>query len=105
MDDKSPWWGKLQQLIWTLGPVTVAFFLFIFVQFGWLPSPMLTAVNDHLTILERNQTIMTDIRNTVVKHTQQDEEQRRETLKALRQICRNTAKSDAQRERCDDMHQ
>lgn len=99
----APWWGKGHNMVLTLGPITVAFFLILFVGFGWMPSPILQSMADSTDVLKKNHRIMTDIRDEVAVHTREVRDQQRALLSALRQICRNTAKTPQQNERCDDM--
>jgi hypothetical protein len=100
---KGPWWGDVKKLVWTLGPVTVAFFLFIGVMFGWLPSPMLQGLSDSTGLLTRNNRVLSEIRDEVTVHSREVREQQRALLTSLRQICRNTAKTPQQNEKCDDI--
>jgi hypothetical protein len=100
---KSPWWGDIKKIVWTLGPVTVAFFLFIGVMFGWLPSPMLSGLADTTEQLKKNHYVIKDIRDEVQLHSREVREQQRALLTSLRQICRNTARTPQQNERCDDI--
>lgn len=103
--EQTPWWGKAQNLVWTLGPVTVAFMGLLAVILGWLPSPMLEGLQSGTTILQQNQKIMTEIRTDITRHVERTDQQQGDQLKALRQICRNTANSPAQNERCDEIQQ
>ncbi len=106
MDEEQsviPWWGRGNTAIWTLGPVAVAFFIVLFVGFGWLPSPIMQSLADTNSVLAHSNTIMTDMKNEVLLHTKESREQQRAIITALRQICRNTAKNQQQNERCDDM--
>lgn len=102
-DERGPWWGELKKLVWTLGPVTVAFFMLLFIMFGWLPSPMLQGLSDSNTLLNKNHRVLSEIRDEVTVHSREVREQQRALLTSLRQICRNTAKTPQQNEKCDDI--
>lgn len=101
--DEGPWWGQVQKLVWTLGPVTVAFFLFFFVNLGWLPSPMLEGIQGGTLILKQNQKTLEEMQMDIKSHVRNVDQQQGALLKALRQICRNTAKNPEQNYRCDEM--
>lgn len=99
----TPWWGRAQNIIWTLGPVTVAFFVILAVGLGWFPSPVLQSMTETMRILDMNQRLIQEIRVEVSDHNREFRNSQLGLLKALRQICRNTAKSPQQNERCDEM--
>lgn len=102
-NDHTPWWGRAQNIIWTLGPVTVAFFVILAVGLGWFPSPVLTTMTETIKILDMNQRLIQEVRVEVTDHNREFRNNQLGLLKALRQICRNTAKSAQQNERCDEM--
>ena len=98
-----PWWGQARAIVWSLGPVTVAFFMFMAVNWGWLPSPALESSKHSVEILQQNQQIMTDVRQSIVNHSSHVTDTQKALVASLRQICRNTATKESQREKCDDM--
>lgn len=100
---QEPWWGQARNLIWSLGPVTVAFFGLLAVILGWLPSPMLDGIQTGTSILQQNQKIMADIQREMTRHVERTDQQQIDQIKALRQICRNTSKTPMQNERCDEI--
>lgn len=42
--EPEPWWAQARNVVWSLGPVTVAFLGLLAVVLGWLPSPMLSGI-------------------------------------------------------------
>lgn len=102
--DPEPWWAQARNVVWSLGPVTVAFLGLLAVVLGWLPSPMLSGIEAGTTILTRNQQIMGEMHRDLRGHIEGVGAQQRELLRALRQICRNTAKTTLQNDKCDDMN-
>lgn len=102
--DPEPWWAQARNVVWSLGPVTVAFLGLLAVVLGWLPSPMLSGIEAGTTILTRNQKIMSELQDDLRLHVKGVGDQQRDLLRALRQICRNTAKTTLQNDKCDDMN-
>ena len=116
--EKGPAWATS---VWNLGPVTVGFFVMLFVNVGWLPSPMLTSLNN----LEMNYVESQRAANETMKEGQRlvaetqkvlanaqasisaqaaIKDAKQDTLsKGIRQICRNTAKNAAANEKCDEL--
>ena len=101
--NSTPWWGQARNLIWNLGPVTVAFCALSAVLLGWLPSPMLTAIQDGVQGLKDNRVIMQAIQREVADHSREMKDQHYSEIRIWRQICRNTAKIPMHNERCDDL--
>lgn len=98
---ETPWWGTSANIVWTLGPVTVAFFIVLAVGFGWFPSPVLQSMIDNSNMLNKNNRIISDMRDDLLLHGRATREEQQILLRTLRQICRNTARTFQQNERCD----
>ena len=75
----SPWWSKA---VWQVGPVVVMLFIFLGMITGWVPSPL---------------SRIAGIETMIEKHMATQEE----ALRLWRTMCRNTAKTDMQRDMCD----
>lgn len=103
MDEAQPWWTGPRVVIWTVGPVTAAFFILLAVFFGWVPSPMLTGIQTSADALVKQESAVVGIRGDLTSHMRTDETQQSGLMRALRQICRNTAKTPQQNEKCDEM--
>jgi len=97
----GPWWAEGKQLVWTLGPVTIGFFLFTAVLFGWLPSPMLRAIESNHELIAEGYKHRQTIETMLAAHFRALEQERRQLSKTLLSICRHTAKSEMQRYDCD----
>jgi hypothetical protein len=98
-----PWWGEGKKLVWSLGPVTVSFFILLAVMLGWLPSPILAVLNDNLRLSNINQQLNIEIRTSVQQHRTEMLENQKMIAKGLRAICRNTAKDQKSRDQCDEL--
>jgi hypothetical protein len=106
--------------LWILGPVTGMFILYNAVQFGWLPSPMLQAMERNTAALSTvakltadAQKTLADAQNSIAKSSE-SREARLDSLaksletigKGLRKVCRQNAKimkSSDYNEQCDDL--
>lgn len=75
----------LSDFVREVGVPTVLVFVFLGMVMGWLPSPL----NDLVATNARQERILIDIL-----------ERRESFIKLLRQICANTAVSDAERKEC-----
>lgn len=115
---KGPWWV---QGVWTLGPVTIGFFLFLFINVGWLPSPVLTRLDD-LTkatienersstetikegqrLISETQKLLVQLQTSIAAQNTLRDARQDILAKGIRQICRNTARNQAANEKCDDL--
>ena len=106
--------------LWVLGPVTGMFILYNAVQFGWLPSPMLQAMEKNTKALSQVAELTAQAQKTLadaqksIAESAQTREARLESLaksletigKGLRKVCRQNAKmmrSPEYNEQCDEL--
>lgn len=103
-DPNKVWgWTDPEKAFWTLGPVTAGFLAMMAVFFGWLPSPMLTALQDTKTLLTTQQSILLNIDKQFTHHILEAERQQRMLLKGLQRLCRNTARTQQHNDGCDNL--
>jgi F0F1-type ATP synthase membrane subunit b/b' len=105
MDEEGkPWWlGEAKRLVWTLGPVTLSFFLLLLVLLGWLPSPTLQALEACAKAMTSQQVQIESLKEVISTILRETRENQIGSLKTSRQICRNTARTPQQNERCDEL--
>ena len=109
----APWWASgVLGVVSQVGPVVGVLFFFIAMFAGWITSPF-DKQADRLTAIEvkvntNSEAIVRNGETTVNAVKTVDETMRlliantKESIRVNRIICRNTAKSDAARELCDE---
>jgi hypothetical protein len=104
-----------------LGPVTVGFFLLLFVNVGWLPSPVLTAlekldrnareaqarmqdsIKEGQQVIAETQKVLANVQVAISNQAAVRDARQDVLAKGIRQICRNTAKNQQANEKCDEL--
>lgn len=107
--------------IYNLGPVTVGFFVMLFVNVGWLPSPMLKSlenlekvytesqnnanesVKEGQRLVADTQKILANVQQALAQQSVARDATQAALAKGIRQICRNTAKTLMANEKCDEL--
>jgi uncharacterized membrane-anchored protein YhcB (DUF1043 family) len=102
MDAESPWW---QRSAWVLGPVAVALFMNMGI-IVWLVGIIVAKGNIEEGLqksMDANTVVVGRVSDDLKNHIAKTEINSASLLKAMRQICRNTAKDLAANSKCDDI--
>lgn len=82
--NSMPWWSRS---VWQMGPLAIGFLMLLAAMLGWVP---LNRDSNRAGAVYRLERAMDEHRAET-----------KDILQVLRRICRNTAKSEDAKEKCD----